>query len=159
MTSPQDVVPAKEPSVEPVLWFAGRPAPELSRFFYEVVGGPWHWVDRLDWSDGQWLDWVDRPEHRLASCWVDGAPAGYFELEQQGRSVEIAYFGLLSSFVGWGLGGWLLTEALRSAWAFEGTERVWVHTCSLDGPAALTNYRRRGLRRYEESIEWRRFAD
>ena len=30
--------------------------------------------------------------------------------------------------------------------------RVWVHTCSLDGPAALNNYRSRGLVVYAEEV-------
>ena len=63
--------------------------------------------------------------------------------------VEILSFGLLPQFRGAGVGGWLLTEALRRAWAL-GPRRLWVHTCSLDGPAALPNYRARGLTVYEE---------
>jgi hypothetical protein len=30
---------------------------------------------------------------------------------------------------------------------------VWVHTCSLDGPAALPTYQRRGLEIYDERVE------
>ena len=43
---------------------AGRPAPELSRFFYRAVGGDWYWLDRLDWTYDQWLAWVERPGPR-----------------------------------------------------------------------------------------------
>ena len=78
-----------------------------------------------------------------------------------GSDVEIAYFGLLAAFTGQGLGGHLLTEAIRHAWTLSdrhpvpATTRVWVHTCSNDGPAALANYRARGLRvfRKEQSEE------
>lgn len=156
MTSATQLRPGRRPEPEPVLLAARRPAPELSRFFYALVGGPWHWVDRRDWSAAQWTEWVDRPEHRLVTCWADGVPAGYFELEQQDRDVELVYFGLVPGFLGVGLGGWLLTEALRAAWTFPGAERVWLHTCSLDGPAALANYRARGLTVFAETTEWRR---
>ena len=62
-------------------------------------------------------------------------PAGYFELEEQPPStVELVFLGLLPDFIGQGLGGWLLTQALERAWSVSGTERVWLHTCSLDGP-------------------------
>jgi GNAT superfamily N-acetyltransferase len=133
--------PAGDPARAPVLMQAQRPAPELSRFFYELVGGPWLWVDRLVWDAARWRAWVDRPEHELWTAWLDGVPAGYFELAP--------------GMAGQRLGGWLLTCALRRAWHRPGTRRVWVHTCSLDGPAALPNYEARGLVRSAETVEWR----
>jgi len=67
--------------------------------------------------------------------------------------VEILYFGLAEAFFGQGFGGPLLTHALQSAWAWPGTTKVWVHTCSLDHPSALANYQARGLRIYREEVE------
>lgn len=156
LTGADQIIPARSPRVKATLMRAERPAPELSRFFYQLVGGPWQWVDRATWPDERWQQWVDRPEHHLTTCWVNGAPAGYYELEQQGASVEVAYFGLAESFIGQGLGGWLLTQALENAFAVaEGVERVWLHTCSLDGPAALGNYKARGLAVFDQAVEWR----
>ncbi len=78
------------------------------------------------------------------------APAGYFELEAHAdASAEIVYFGLLPEFHGRGLGGFLLSEAVREAWA-TGAPRVWLHTCTLDSPAALPNYLARGFRPFKE---------
>lgn len=158
MTDPAQLRPKALPgsrAPEPLLLTAGRPAPELSAFFYRLVGGPWQWVDRLAWSPQQWRGWVERPGHVLTTCWVDGVPAGYYELLPVGEDVEVAYFGLVDGFLGQGLGGWLLTRALRSAWEVPSARRVWVHTCSLDGPAALRNYQARGMRRFREDVEWR----
>ena len=78
-----------------------------------------------------------------------GAPVGYAELEHDGDAVELVSFGLLPAFIGRGLGPRLLDAVLRRAWAL-GPSRVWVHTCSLDGPAALRTYQRRGLTVYDE---------
>lgn len=155
--SVDDIVPARRaPDAAPTLMRAVEPAPELSRFFYVEVGGGWHWVDRRDWTLERWTAWVDRPEHELWTCWVGGAPAGYVELEaQEGGAVEVAYFGLLPRHLGRGLGGWLLEQGLRRAWARPGTTRVWLHTCSLDGPHALANYEARGLRIARSYVEWR----
>ena len=152
-----DIRPAgRTPDPLPTLVRAEEPAPELSRFFYAEVGGAWSWVDRAGWSLAQWTDWVDRPEHELWTCWVAGAPAGYVELEAQaGGAVEVAYFGLLARHQGRGIGGWLLERALRRAFERPGTTRVWLHTCSLDGPNALANYEARGLRVVREYTEWR----
>jgi GNAT superfamily N-acetyltransferase len=158
MTDPAELRPKHLPlesTLQPLLLLAGRPAPELSELFYRLVGRPWQWVDRVGWGRREWLDWVQRPGHRLTTCWVDGVPAGYFELLSEGHDVEVAYFGLVDGFHGQGLGGWLLTNALSTAWEMPSARRVWVHTCSLDGPAALRNYEARGLRRFREDVEWR----
>lgn len=150
------VPPARRPEPEPTLVRAEEAAPELSRFFYREVGAAYSWVDRAAWTLDAWTAWVDRPEHELWTCWVSGAPAGYLELEAQpGGSVEVAYFGLLPRFHGRGLGGWLLERGLRRAFERPGTQRVWLHTCSLDGPHARANYEARGLRVVREYTEWR----
>ena len=71
---------------------------------------------------------------------------GYFELKaHEDDSIEIAYFGLLPEFIGRGWGKYLLTRAVQSAWQL-GPRRVWLHTCTLDHPAALPNYLKRGFR-------------
>ncbi|PDW04833.1 GNAT family N-acetyltransferase [Candidatus Viridilinea mediisalina] len=125
---------------------AELPCPELNRFLYTAVGGNWYWLDRLGWNYARWQAYLERPELETWVGYVAGTPAGYVELEWQARAmVEIAYFGLLPAFIGRRLGGALLTAALERAWAM-GAERIWVHTCSLDGPAALANYQARGMR-------------
>jgi GNAT superfamily N-acetyltransferase len=125
---------------------AELPSPELSRFLYTAVGGNWYWTDRLSWDYRRWLSYLERPELETWVGYLAGTPVGYYELERQAAAtVEIAYFGLLRHFIGRGLGGALLTAAIRRGWAME-ARRVWVHTCSLDGPAALANYQARGMR-------------
>ncbi len=59
-------------------------------------------------------------------------------------SFEIAYFGLLPPYVGQGLGKYLLSEAAARAWTLQ-PSRVWLHTSTLDHPAALPNYLARGF--------------
>ena len=46
---------------------------------------------------------------------------------------------------------------MERAWA-QGARRVWVHTCSLDGPHALANYTARGFRVYDQRVDLRRPA-
>jgi GNAT superfamily N-acetyltransferase len=132
--------------IEPV---EGAPA-SFFRYLYAEVGREWHWVDRLAWSDEELRQRLARPEVTLHLLSVAGAPAGYFELEKHADgSAEIAYFGLLPEFIGRGLGGYLLSEAVVAAWALEPT-RVWLHTCTLDAKAALPNYLARGFRPFKE---------
>lgn len=121
---------------------------QFNRFLYQLVGQDWQWVDKLSWSDEAWQAYAEDDNLRTWVAYVSGSPAGYFELQQNGGDVEIAYFGLAPQFIGQGLGGYLLTEAIRCAWDWPGTKRVWVHTCTLDHPSALSNYKARGMRVY-----------
>ena len=123
------------------------PLPELNRFLYTAVGGDWNWTDRLSWTYDRWKSYLDRDELRTFVGYYQGTPAGYYELEQQGTDVEIRSFGLLGQFIGQGLGGDLLTRAVRQAWSI-GAARVWLHTCDLDSPAGLQNYLSRGFQVY-----------
>lgn len=123
---------------------------EFNRFLYQLVGGPWQWTDKLSWSDGQWKAYVEDENLRTWVAYKGGTPVGYYELQrQQGGDVEIAYFGLAPKFIGDGYGAYLLYHAVESAWAWQGTKRVWVHTCTLDHPGALPNYKARGLKVYD----------
>ncbi|HKI03468.1 MAG TPA: GNAT family N-acetyltransferase [Thermoanaerobaculia bacterium] len=147
MTSPADLRPSRSPAVDFPVRQACVPCPELNRFLYTAVGGDWFWIDRLSWTYDQWLAWLGRPEVETWIGYLDGTPAGYFELEKQAAgSVELSYFGLLPRFIGRGLGGALLTRAVERAWEMGGASRVWVNTCNLDGPASLENYQARGFR-------------
>jgi ribosomal protein S18 acetylase RimI-like enzyme len=150
MTAPGDLRPARradgDARVERV---EGAPA-SFYRYLYAEVGRAYRWVDRLGWTDDEIRAHLSSPSVSLWLLTVRAAPAGYFELKAApDGSVEIAYFGLLPEFIGRGLGKHLLTEAVERAWSL-GARRVWLHTCSLDDPAALPNYVSRGFRPFHE---------
>jgi GNAT superfamily N-acetyltransferase len=127
----------------------GCPA-SFYRYLYAEVGRNYHWVDRLGWTDPEITDHLNRPAVTLWVMYASGAPAGYFELERhEDGSTEIAYFGLLQEFIGRGLGGHLLTLAVQQAWS-TGAGRVWLHTCTLDDPAAMPNYLKRGFKPFKQ---------
>jgi GNAT superfamily N-acetyltransferase len=123
-----------------------RPTPELYRHCYRTVGEAYHWRDRWDWTDGEIRAHLAQPGISLHVATQAGALAGWYELRRvpEDNSVEIAYFGLAPGAIGQGLGKHLLSCAVRDAWALEPT-RVWLHTCTLDHPAALPNYVARGF--------------
>jgi GNAT superfamily N-acetyltransferase len=155
MTDRSELRPARPGPLSFHLVRSEIPCPELNRFLYTAVGARWWWYSRLEWDYGRWWAYLDRPGLETWIAYVSGTPAGYFELErQEGDNVELAYFGLLPSFIGRGLGGPLLTAAITRAWDM-GAKRVWVHTCTLDHPQALANYHARGFRifRTEEKME------
>ncbi|WFB06880.1 GNAT family N-acetyltransferase [Streptomyces sp. LX-29] len=162
-TSPEDLRPAQRPpeSAGVRIVRAEIPSPELSRFLYTAVGSDISWHDRLPWSREQWREVVERPAAETWVAYERGTPAGYVELDPQDDGVvEIVYFGLLPDFRGRRIGGHLLSFGTARAWDLaerwpdrEPTKRVWLHTCSLDGPHALDNYRRRGFRLFDTKVE------
>ncbi|AHG91968.1 GCN5-related N-acetyltransferase [Gemmatirosa kalamazoonensis] len=120
--------------------------PDTYRALYGMVGARWAWRDRDAWSDARLAEYLARPDVAVwAVVDAGGAPGGYFELARHDDgSVEIAYFGLAERLFGRRLGAQLLSAAVREAWAM-GAARVWLHTCTLDSPAALPNYLARGF--------------
>lgn len=163
-TSPEDLRPARIPDMESGIRTvrAEVPSPEFSRFLYTAVGGDVTWTDRLTWPRSRWERFLDRPAVETWVAWVHGTPAGFIELAGRADdAVEITYFGLLPAFRGRGIGGHLLSYGTARAWDMASrhpgerapTRRVWVHTCSKDGPYALDNYRRRGFRLFDTRTE------
>jgi GNAT superfamily N-acetyltransferase len=125
-----------------------RPDVGFYRFLYGEVGKDWRWRDRLLLSDDELLAAISRPTTAVYVLYVDGVPAGYVELDRQGDTTEIAYFGLRRAYHGSGYGKHLLSYGIARAWA-DGARRVWLHTCNLDSPHALSNYLKRGFSVYD----------
>lgn len=111
---------------------------------YAQVGARWHWTDRLPWTGAEWQRAIHRDDVELWVARINDANAGYFELQVDGDAVELRYFGLVPEFTGRGLGARLLSAAIERAWAL-GKDRMTVNTCTLDHPAALANYLKRGF--------------
>ena len=150
MRSPADLKPAVTPHPALTVERLQPCSPAMFRDLYAKVGRAFRWTDRLSWTDEQVAHHLADPR---TSVWLlswQEVPAGYFELrEHDDESVEIAYFGLLPDFIGRGWGKYLLTRATGTAWSFS-PARVWLHTCTLDHPAALPNYLKRGFRPVRE---------
>ena len=145
MRDPAQLSPARTPAVQVDIAREYACLPSTYRDLYLGVGAPYHWTDRAGWTDEQIAAHLGQRTISIFIARVTGVVAGFFELrEYEEGSVEIAYFGLMPEFVGQGLGGHLLTAAVREAWDLKPT-LVWVHTSSLDHEAALTNYLRRGF--------------
>ena len=120
--------------------------PDLYRELYDGVGLEYYWRDRRAWSDEQ-LPHLSKPTVSIWVLWEASSTRGFFELDRHDDgSVEIAYFGLMPMGIGLGLGRALLTRAIDEAWNVKpAPSKVWLHTCTLDHPAALANYLARGF--------------
>ena len=124
---------------------------KLNKFFYKNIGKSHHWVDRLIWTDKQWMNYTSDRSVKTFVLKKKDDLAGYFELimHKDKKEVEIAYLGLLEEYHNQKLGSSLLSSAIRNSFK-EKTNRVWVHTCSLDHKNALKNYLSRGMKIFKK---------
>ena len=126
---------------------------QLNKFFYKEIGKKYRWIDRLVWTDKNWIDYLNTTGINTYILKYKKDLVGYFEqiFHKSDFETEIAFFGILEEYMGKKLGSYLLSEAIKKS--FEcGSKRVWVHTCSLDHKNALSNYLSRGMHIYKTEI-------
>ena len=126
---------------------------QLNKFFYKNIGKKHKWVDRLIWSEQQWIDYVSNSKVKTYVLKKKDDLIGFFELifHLENKEVEIAYFGILEEYQNKKLGSFLLSEAIKKSFN-ENINRVWLHTCSLDHENALKNYLARGMKIFKSEI-------
>ena len=133
--------------------FLKKPDFQINKFFYKNVGKKHEWVDRLIWTEKQWIEYVSDKNVKTFILKDNEEFAGYFELilHKDKNEVEIAYLGLLEEYLNQKLGSYILSTAIKKSFIFN-PKRVWVHTCSLDHKNALNNYISRGMKIFKKEI-------
>ena len=137
-------------------WKAAKP--DIYRALFRRVGEPWLWFSRLVMSDESLTAIIhDSAVEVYAVTDPRGIEVGLLELDfRKMPDCEIGFFGLVPQLNGKGMGRWLMAQAKSLAWR-KGVERVWVHTCTLDSPAALGFYIKAGFVAVAREVET--FAD
>ena len=152
MTSPDRRMAPPEWAEPATVVRAERPTISFYRYLYDTVGADWDWFERRRLSDEALAAIIHDDAVEVFVLYVRGVPAGYVELDRRVEGeVEIAYFGLVPDYIGRGLGPCLLGWGLDRAWS-RGPDRVWLHTCSLDHPKALSVYQRAGFEVYDREV-------
>ena len=117
------------------------------------MGADWLWFSRLVMADEKLQAILDNPQVEFFALRRDGQDAGVLELDfGQTGECELSFFGVTPDLVGTGVGRTLMNEAIARAWS-RPISRFWVHTCTLDHPAALDFYRRSGFVPYAFQVE------
>ncbi len=126
---------------------------QLNKFFYKNIGKKHKWIDRLIWTEEQWIKYVSNKNVKTFVLKKKKDLVGFFELiiHSEKKEVEIAYFGILEEYQNKKLGSFLLSDAIKKSFK-ENVERVWLHTCSLDHQNALNNYLSRGMKIFKSEI-------
>jgi GNAT superfamily N-acetyltransferase len=141
-------VPAPRAGLEVV--HVRSPSVPYYRELYRAVGEEFRWLSRRKLSDEALGMLLGDPRNELHVLHVAGVPAGFAELDRrQPPEIELVQFGLRREFFGQGLGKWFLQWTVDQAWSYR-PERFWLHTCTLDHPAALPNYLKAGFVVYRQ---------
>lgn len=131
-----------------------RPQPQDYRELFKEVGEDWLWFGRLILDDDKLAELLAEPTREHFLPCIDGRRMGLLEIDYgDPENPELAYFGLIPSAIGLGLGRWLMAQAVKMAWSRPQTKRFWVHTCTGDSPQALGFYRSCGFVAYKRAIE------
>ena len=149
----KDLIEVNKPSKECKIDLVDPPDFQLNRFFYKEIGKKHSWTDRLVWSNIKWINYLESPGVNTYILKQNNDLIGYFEqiFDKDKLDCEIAYFGILEEYIGKQLGGYLLSEAIKTSFKI-GSKRIWVHTCSLDHKNALKNYLSRGMKVFKSEI-------
>ena len=153
INSIQDLVGVLPPHENCEIILVDPPDFQLNKFFYKEIGRKHKWVDRLVWSERNWSDYLSSSNVKTYVLKQSEDLVGFFEqiFDKDKLECEIAYFGILEEYFGKKFGAYLLSEAIKKSF-YDGSKRVWVHTCSLDHKHALKNYLSRGMKIYKSEI-------
>jgi GNAT superfamily N-acetyltransferase len=151
--STNELVAKNKPFDDLYLEKVNPPDFQLNKFFYKEIGKKHRWTDRLVWSDKKWTNYLESLGVNTYILKHNKDLIGYFEqiFDKDKLDCEIAYFGILEEYIGKQLGGYLLSEAIKTSFDI-GSKRIWVHTCSFDHKNALKNYISRGMKIFRNEI-------
>ncbi len=150
-------LPVPQPRADLEVIHAQRPSVRYYRFLYDGVGEDYRWLSRRKLDDEALAAIIHDPRVEVYVLHAAGCPAGFAELDRrQEGEIELKQFGLMREFIGQGLGKWFLQWAIDRAWSYQ-PRRFWLHTCTLDHPAALPNYLKAGFVEYRREHRRREY--
>ena len=147
INSIQDLIEVTKPTIDYSLNLLEPTNFQLNKFFYKNIGKKHQWVDRLIWTETQWINYVSSENVKTYILKNKDDLVGFFELifYLEKKEIEIAYFGVIEEFQNKKIGSYLLSETIKKSFTYN-IDRVWLHTCSLDHKNALHNYISRGMK-------------
>ena len=147
INSPEEINISDNPQSSCKIEKKNPPDFQINKFFYKQIGKSYRWIDRLIWSDTQWVNYTNNSNLETYIMSENEELIGFFELlfHPETKNCEVAYFGILHQYIGKKYGSYLLSEALKLGFR-NNTKKVWLHTCSLDHKHALKNYLGRGMK-------------
>jgi GNAT superfamily N-acetyltransferase len=127
--------------------------PFAYRSLYSRIGQDLFWMSRAAMSDATLAELLNRPTTVVKFLFREGRPVGMAELDRsRPGETEIVSFGVIPDEIGGGASHGLMQAVIADEIA-NGIARLWLHTCTLDHPAAVRFYMRHGFRGYKFAVE------
>ncbi|MCB4769524.1 GNAT family N-acetyltransferase [Ancylobacter sp. Lp-2] len=122
-----------------------QPDPGWYRALFRRIGEEWLWFSRLRLSDAALAAILGDPAVEVHALVRGEEEIGLLELDWRvPGEVELGFFGLVPGETGAGAGRVLMNRAIERAFA-RAVDRFFVHTCTLDHPAAVSFYMKSGF--------------
>lgn len=140
---------------EPDWHFAPVADPDLAwyRDLYRRIGGAHLWYSRLALSDEALAETIRHPAHVLHALTINGKAEGLVEIDfRKNGEAEIVFFGVTDALVGTRAARFMMSRAIAIVFD-RGSERLWLHTNTLDHQKALAFYSRSGFTPISQEIE------
>jgi ribosomal protein S18 acetylase RimI-like enzyme len=118
---------------------------------YKEVGAAWGWTGRLLIPTDELNQILQSVNNEIWLFLAEKQVAGFFELIRSESETEIVYLGLKREWIGKGLGQKLIQAAI--AVAGKNGQKVWLHSCDRDHPAALKAYLKAGFTIEKEQVK------
>lgn len=146
--------PLREPDLPLTLRRVEMPEPDWYRALFRRIGDDWLWLSRPRMDDAALKAIIHDPRIEIYALGHEGADVGLLELDfrEAPALAELAFFGVVPEFTGSGAGRFLMNRASEIVWS-RPVERLMVHTCTLDHPAAVGFYLKAGFTAYARAIE------
>jgi GNAT superfamily N-acetyltransferase len=123
------------------------------RVLFRKIGADWLWYSRLIMTDAELAMTLSDPGVEAFVIRDENDNIGLLVLDfRKPGSCELVFLGLVAGATGKGLGRALMSFAIERAWS-RPIERLWVHTCTFDSPAALPFYVRSGFTPFAFKVE------
>lgn len=150
MTTPPDNGSKAALPAACVVMKAVKPTRAFYLHLYTSVGRPYQWYNRLMMPASELQQLLNDENNDIHVLYFNGVPAGFVEFDLSNpEETEIVYFGLSCEFTGRKLGMAFLKWCIHTAWQ-RSISRLWLHTCNLDHPAALSLYQKAGFEIYDQ---------
>lgn len=129
--------------------------PDLDRYrrIYRAVGEEWLWFSRMLKSDAELAKIIHDPQIEVSALRSNDEDKGLLELDYRYLpTAELTFFGVTADLIGQGAGRFLMSHALHQAWSHP-IDRLFVHTCTLDHPRAVSFYMKSGFTPFKRAVE------
>lgn len=142
----------------PTMWdstirLVRQPNLDWYRSLFRAVGESWLWFSRRCMSDEELRAILHDAAVDVFAMSHEGTDQGLLEFDRRNfPAIEVTFFGVTPALIGKGAGRALMAHGLAVEWDRH-PQRIWLHTCTADHPAALRFYQKFGFVPYKRGIE------